>query len=102
MHLTDKGWQECKQDQDDEPRRIGEQADSELKDGEHILCLPEDLGQESSSPGDLTASPLQSVLLITSLELLKIERRRMLHETHTGEVAVALGEEAVDEGARSS
>jgi hypothetical protein len=29
MHLSNKGWQQSKQDQDDEPRRIGEQASSQ-------------------------------------------------------------------------
>ncbi|GEO18664.1 hypothetical protein MAE02_63600 [Microvirga aerophila] len=65
------------------------------------MCLPENLGEKSGSPGDLAASPLQSVLLITALELLKIQRRRMLHQTHAGKVAVALGEEAVDKGTGS-
>ena len=62
--------------------------------------LSEDLGQQRGAAGDLPARPFEPVLLVAALELLEVEGGGMLHEAHAGEIAVALGEQAVDEGTR--
>ena len=100
MHLAEKGRQQGEHDQPEQPRRIGRKPDGEGHDGEDVLDLSEELRQQRGAAGDLPARPVEPVLLVAALELLEVEGGGLLHEAHAGEIAVALGEQAVDERAR--
>ena len=100
MHLAEKGRQQGEHDQPEQPRRIGRKPHREGQDGEDVLDLSEELRQQRGAAGDLPARPVEPVLLVAALELLEVEGGGLLHQAHAGEIAVALGEQAVDEGAR--
>ncbi len=60
--------------------------------------MTEDLAEQCSSPGDLPSRAIELILLVVALELLEIERRSLFHQPDAGEIAVGLGEQAVEEG----
>jgi hypothetical protein len=81
--------------QRDQPRRVRDQARREGGDRDDVLCLPEQLRQQRQPAAGLPPRPLQAVLHLAVLEVLQVQRRRVLHQPHAGRVVEALREEGV-------
>jgi hypothetical protein len=97
VRLAHERGYEREDEQRDQPRRVRDQADREAGDGDDVLRLAEDLAHERRAARRLAARAVEPVLQLAVLEVLEVERRRVLHQADAGRVREALGQEAVDE-----
>ena len=97
MRLAEERRHQGDEQQNDEPRRVDEQAGGEARHRHDVLRLPEQLAHQRHASAGLPARALELVLELGVLEILKVERRRMLHEADARGVGHALRQQAVDE-----
>ena len=83
--------------QHDEPRRVDEEARGEADDRHDVLRLAEQLPDQRHAAGRLPARALEPVLQLAVLEVLEIERGRMLHQPQARRVAEALGQQRIEQ-----
>ena len=63
----------------------------------HVLRLAEELADEARAPRRLPPGALQPVLQLAVLEVLEVERRRVLHQPQARLVAESLGEQRIEQ-----
>ena len=97
VRLAEERRDQRQQQQHDEPRRVDQQAGGEARDGHHVLRLVEELAHQRHAPAGLAARALELVLQLAVLEILEVERGRMLHQPQARRVADPLREQRVDQ-----
>jgi hypothetical protein len=97
MGLAEEGRHECDQQEEDQPRRVQDEPGGKGDDGNHVLRLAEQLRHQRRAPHCLATRPLQTVLLLTVLEVLEVERRGVLHQSDARRVRELLGQQRVQE-----
>ncbi len=102
MKLAVGGRHQRDGEQDQEPRRIGGEADRQGRHGDEVLRLAEDELEDRGAARHLAAGAIETVLLIGGLELFEVERRGVAHELQAGAVAVALREQVSDQRGRAT
>ena len=96
MRLADERRHERDRQQHDQPRRVHDQPCGETGDGDDVLRLCEELAHQRHAPGGLPARALQAILEFAVLEILQVERRRVLHEAQARGVGELLGEQRIE------
>ena len=97
VRLADERGQERDGEQHDEPRRVDEEPRGEAHDGDDVLRLAEELADEARAARGLAPRALQPVLQLAVLEVLEVERGRVLHEPQARLVAELLGQQRIEQ-----
>ncbi|MNN05900.1 hypothetical protein D3C81_1186750 [compost metagenome] len=72
--------------QQDQPRRIDQQADGQAGDGDRILHLAEQLAHQVHPAHGLAPRTVQLVLQVRVLEVLQVQGGCVFHQAHAGDV----------------
>ncbi len=97
VRLAEEGRDQRQDQQRDQPGGVDHQPGGEADDGHDVLRLAEELVHQRHPAGGLPAGALEPVLQLAVLEVLEVERRRVLHQAHAGGVGELLGEEGVEQ-----
>ena len=97
MRLADERGDQRDREQHDQPRRVDESPAAKLTIVTTSCAWPNSWPISVDAPGGLAARALEPVLQLAVLEVLEVERRRMLHQPQAGRVAEALGQQRVEQ-----
>ena len=86
MRLADERRHQRHRQQHDQPWRVDQQAGGEADHGDRILHLAEQLAHQVHAAHRLATRAIELVLQVGILEVLQVQRRRMLHQAHAGGV----------------
>ena len=86
MRLAEERRHQSEKQQEDQPRRVQDQAGGEARHGHHVLRLAEQLAHQRHPPAGLAAGALELVLELGVFEILEVESRRVLHQAHARSV----------------
>ncbi len=93
MGLAQQRRQHRHHQQHQKPGDVHRERDAERDQGDQVLQCRQQHGEEPDPPHGLPPGPLQLIVDFGVLELLQVERRRMLHQLNAG----AIGEEVAQE-----
>jgi hypothetical protein len=83
MRLAEESRHQSQKQQDDEPWRVEDEAGGKACHRDDVLRLTEQLRHKRHPPASLAARPLELILEFGVLEILQVERRRVLHQADT-------------------
>ena len=97
VRLADERRHQRDRQQHDEPGRVHDQPRGEADDRHGVLRLAEQLAHQRRAPGRLAPRALEAVLQVGVLEVLEVQRRRMLHQAQARLVAEFLRQQRIDQ-----
>ena len=101
VRLAEERRHQRQRQQHDQPRRVEHQRRGEAQDGDDVLRLAEHLAHQRAAADRLPARALQPVLQLAVLEVLEVERRRVLHQAQAGGVGELLRQQRVEQRHRA-
>ncbi len=95
VRLADERRQQRHRQQHDQPWCVDQQACGEADHRDDVLHLAEQLAHQVHAPHRLATRAVELVLQVRVLEILQVERGRVLHQTHAGRVGEQFGQQRI-------
>ena len=95
MRLAEERRDDGHDEQRDQPRIERQQAGQQRRDGDGVLHLPHQLGEQDGAAGGLLPCPLQGVVKGGVFELVEVEGRRVAHDAQGGGVGELVAQQPI-------
>jgi len=95
VRFADEGRDQCHRQQQDQPRRVHDQADREAGHRDAVLHLAEQLAHQVHPAHGLAPCPVQFVLQVGVFEILQVQLGGVFHQAHAGDVGEQLRQQGI-------
>ena len=98
MGLAEERRENCQREEQQQPGDVDRDRNGQRDERDQVLEAGEYAGEEPDPPHRLPAGPLQLVVDLGVLELLEIERGRVLHQLNAGAVGEQVAQQTLQQG----